>query len=124
MSEDKIAGANADNRNRKEDTKFEAGRRAFKSVIPETTSDGTILVDWYDAQDPENPQNWSDWKRLVVTLIVCFYTFAVYVGSAIYISSEYGVMTAFGVSAQKASPIIHLRPCVQVRIFFSTLETR
>ena len=103
-SEDTIAetAPNADRMSEKEATVLKAGRRDYGSMVREKSSDGTILVDWYNKEDPENPQNWSDSKRLVVTLIICFYTFAVYVGSAIYISSEYGVMATFGVSDQKA----------------------
>lgn len=36
-------------------------------VIPERLADGTILVDWYDTDDPENPQNWSLAKKNFVT---------------------------------------------------------
>ena len=81
---------------------LEVNRRHDGSMVREKSSDGAILVDWYNTEDPENPQNWSDSKRLVVTLTICFYTFAVYVGSAIYISSEYGVVATFSVSDQKA----------------------
>ena len=73
------------------------------AIMPTKTSDGTILVDWYTSDDPANPQNWSNKKRFFVSLIVCMYTFAVYTGSAIYTSSEQGVITQFGVSATDAS---------------------
>lgn len=36
-------------------------------IIPEKLDDGTILVDWYDTEDPENPQNWSTKKKYFVT---------------------------------------------------------
>lgn len=36
-------------------------------IIPEKLEDGTILVDWYDTDDPENPQNWSLKKKSFVT---------------------------------------------------------
>lgn len=36
-------------------------------IIPETLEDGTILVDWYDTDDQENPQNWSLRKKNFVT---------------------------------------------------------
>ena len=36
-------------------------------IIPEKLDDGTILVDWYDTDDPENPQNWSTNKKYFVT---------------------------------------------------------
>jgi DHA1 family multidrug resistance protein-like MFS transporter len=35
-------------------------------IVPEKTADGVILVDWYDTNDQENPQNWSFGKKCVV----------------------------------------------------------
>lgn len=37
-----------------------------RPIIPEKLEDGTILVDWYDTDDPENPQNWSLRKKAFV----------------------------------------------------------
>ena len=48
--------------------------------MPEKTADGTILVDWYDTSDPENPQNWSSKKKGLVVLQIYLYTLAVYIG--------------------------------------------
>ncbi|KAF4982740.1 hypothetical protein FZEAL_1693 [Fusarium zealandicum] len=72
-------------------------------IVPRKTKDGAILVDWYYSDDTENPHNWSNNKRLGITLIICFYTFVVYTSSAIYTSSTEGVMRAFGVSQLKAT---------------------
>ncbi|KAF4966186.1 hypothetical protein FSARC_6070 [Fusarium sarcochroum] len=72
-------------------------------VVPRRTKDGSILVDWYYSDDNENPHNWTNNRRLGVSLIICFYTFVVYTSSAIYTSSTEGVMRAFGVSQLKAS---------------------
>ena len=72
-------------------------------IIPQRTSDGTILVDWYTTDDPANPQNWTLGKKSFASLQVCLYTLAVYMGSAIYTPSEEGVMKAFGVSQEAAS---------------------
>lgn len=72
-------------------------------IAPQKTADGNILVDWYTTDDPANPQNWSNTKRGFVTLVICLYTFAVYTGSAIYTSSELGVIEHFGVNATDAS---------------------
>ena len=72
-------------------------------VIPQKTSDGTILVDWYTTDDPANPQNWSLGKKNLVSLLICLYTFAVYTGSAIYTPGEPGVIERFGVSDENAS---------------------
>jgi DHA1 family multidrug resistance protein-like MFS transporter len=36
-------------------------------IVPAVLDDGTILVDWYTTDDPENPQNWSLGKKSFVT---------------------------------------------------------
>lgn len=51
-----------------------------RPIVPEKTADGTILVDWYDTNDPENPQNWSSKKKGLVVLQIYLYTLAVYIG--------------------------------------------
>ncbi|KAF4626668.1 hypothetical protein G7Y89_g11492 [Cudoniella acicularis] len=78
-------------------------RTQTKPIVPQKTSDGTVLVEWYTTDDPANPQNWSNGKRLLVSLVICAYTFVVYTGSAIYTSSEGGVIEKFGVSDTVAS---------------------
>ena len=82
---------------------LEIERTKTLPIAPTKTADGNILVDWYTTDDPANPQNWSNWKRGFVSFIICFYTFAVYTGSAIYTSSEGGVIEKFGVSPTDAS---------------------
>ena len=72
-------------------------------IVPQKTSDGNILVDWYTTDDAANPQNWSAGKKHFVSLILSLYTFAVYTGSAIYTPSIPGVIERFGVSETSAS---------------------
>ncbi|KAJ4123581.1 hypothetical protein NW765_006605 [Fusarium oxysporum] len=72
-------------------------------AAPNATENGVILVDWYSDQDPANPQNWSNLRRALVGLIICFYTFVVYLSSAIYSPSTEGVMERFGVSNLEAT---------------------
>ncbi|KAJ5786900.1 major facilitator superfamily domain-containing protein [Penicillium pulvis] len=67
-------------------------------ITPKKTKDGAILVDWYYTDDDENPHNWSNLKRALLTTIICLYTFVVYTTSAIYTASELGIMKEFGVS--------------------------
>ena len=74
-----------------------------KPIVPTRTSDGTILVDWYSTDDPANPQNWSQKKKAFTALLIDLYTFAVYCGSSIYVSSEPQIMERFGVGETKAS---------------------
>lgn len=78
-------------------------RTQTKPIVPVKTSDGTVLVEWYTTDDPANPQNWSDKKRFLVSLIICLYTFVVYTGSAIYTSSEEGVIQKWGLRPVDAS---------------------
>ncbi|KAG0649458.1 Caffeine resistance 5 [Hyphodiscus hymeniophilus] len=72
-------------------------------LTPKVSHAGTILVDWYSEDDPANPYNWSDLRRGLLALIICLYTFVVYLSSAIYTSSTEGVMEKFGVSNLKAT---------------------
>lgn len=37
-----------------------------RPILPARTADGTILVDWYNTDDPANPQNWSQKKKAFV----------------------------------------------------------
>ena len=63
----------------------------------------TTLVDWNGPSDPSNPQNWPQSHKILVTVLLCVYTFAVYVGSSIYTSSQQAVMDKFDVSHVAAS---------------------
>ncbi|KAI9814886.1 MAG: hypothetical protein M1832_005614 [Thelocarpon impressellum] len=74
-----------------------------RPIVPTTTTDGVILVDWYATDDPANPQNWSGRTKAFVALQIDLYTFVVYCGSSIYVSSQMGVMQEFGVGVPKAS---------------------
>lgn len=78
-------------------------RTATTPIVPQMTANGKVLVDWYTTDDPANPQNWSNGKRFLISLIICLYTFVVYTGSAIYTSSEQGVMEKFNVGPTAAS---------------------
>ncbi|ETS83258.1 hypothetical protein PFICI_05134 [Pestalotiopsis fici W106-1] len=72
-------------------------------IVPKKTKDGAILVDWYYTDDPENPHNWTNLRRAMVTVLICIYTFVVYTSSAIYTTSESGVMAEFGVNDTQAA---------------------
>ncbi|KUL89018.1 hypothetical protein ZTR_06002 [Talaromyces verruculosus] len=85
-------------------TQNEESRAArAQPIAPTKTSDGTILVDWYTSDDPENPQNWSSTKKALVVLQIYLYTLAVYMGSSIYSPSTAAVQERFGVSPTAAS---------------------
>jgi DHA1 family multidrug resistance protein-like MFS transporter len=78
-------------------------RTQTKPIIPIKTAEGNVLVEWYTTDDPANPQNWSQKKKFFVSLIICLYTFVVYTGSAIYTSSEQGVIEKWGLRPVDAS---------------------
>lgn len=78
-------------------------RGPTRPIEPEKLENGTIVVDWYTTDDPENPQNWSFGKKAVVLLQILMYTMGVYMGSAIYAPSTAGVIERFGVSIGSAS---------------------
>ncbi|KAK5164954.1 GTPase-activating protein [Saxophila tyrrhenica] len=71
-------------------------------VDPEKGKD-IHLVSWYGDKDPENPQNWSTFKKVFVTFEICLLTISVYIGSAIYSSGTESVMATFGVSRVAAT---------------------
>ena len=73
------------------------------AIAPVKTADGLILAEWYTTTDPVNPQNWSHGKKAWTAFLICLYTFIVYAGSSIYVSSTLLVMSHFGVGAFKAS---------------------
>ncbi|KAK9775980.1 putative Major facilitator superfamily (MFS) profile domain-containing protein [Seiridium cardinale] len=73
-----------------------------RHVDPEKGKD-YYIVDWYGPNDPENPLNWSHGKKFFVTFEICFLTFSVYIGSAIYSAGIVDVMSHFGVSQVAAT---------------------
>jgi hypothetical protein len=51
----------------------------------------------------QNPRNWSRPKKFFVTFEICFLTFSVYIGSAIYTPGLMDVMSEFGVAQVPAT---------------------
>ena len=72
-------------------------------IMPTRTADGVTLVDWYTTDDQENPQNWNSGRKAGAVGIIFAYTFVAYAASAIYTSSELGIMQKFNVSQTKAA---------------------
>lgn len=65
----------------------------------ETQADlDTKIVTWIDENDPANPQNWSLFKKCATTGQVCFLTFSIYIGSAIYTAGIVDIEHYFGIS--------------------------
>lgn len=80
-------------------------------IVPRKTKDGAILVEFYYTDDPDDPKNWSNARRAWVTALICFYTFVVYMSSAIYTTAETGVMDEFGVSKVQSALGLSLFVC-------------
>ncbi|ORY60831.1 MFS transporter [Pseudomassariella vexata] len=74
----------------------------IRRVDPEKAPD-YYIVDWYGPNDPENPRNWSRPKKFFVTFEICFLTFSVYIGSAIYTAGLLDVVQHFAVSRVAAT---------------------
>ena len=72
------------------------------AVDPERGRDGDV-VDWFGPDDPENPMNWNKPKKFWATFCICFLTFSVYIGSAIYTAGIVDVTEVFGVSQVAAT---------------------
>lgn len=77
--------------------------REMQAIIQPKTKNGIILVDWYNTNDQENPQNWSSGRKTLVVLQIYMYTLAVYIGSAIITPSQPYIEAQFDVSPQVAS---------------------
>ena len=73
-------------------------RTQSRPIVPQTTADNLILVDWYTTDDPANPQNWSTFKKCSVVFILALYTFTVYCAGPVFTTSEPGLQVQFGVS--------------------------
>ncbi|KAL5118376.1 hypothetical protein ACEQ8H_003725 [Pleosporales sp. CAS-2024a] len=71
--------------------------RTGASIGTELKQHQTSLVDWTGPDDPSMPQNWPLVQKVIMTFIIAVYTFAVYVGSSIYTSSEPAVEDVFRV---------------------------
>lgn len=78
-------------------------RKQTTIIMPQKTADGVILVDWYTTDDPANPQNWGSWYKIWVVTIIWFYTFMVYMTSAIYTPAEPYLMELWDIGQSKAS---------------------
>ena len=81
------------------DTEASATQNEAELNKLETRPDLDIkLVTWIDENDPANPQNWSLFKKCATTSQVCFLTFSIYIGSAIYTAGVVDIEHYFGIS--------------------------
>ncbi|CAG8098256.1 unnamed protein product [Penicillium olsonii] len=64
----------------------------------DTFESKSYLVDWIPHNDHEDPQNWSLCKKLFALFQIYIYNFTIYMGGAIFSSSENGIQHEFGVN--------------------------
>ncbi|KAK4937461.1 hypothetical protein LTR10_021913 [Elasticomyces elasticus] len=82
------------------DEELDLEKTKSRPISLQKSKDGFVLVDWYTTDDPENPQNWSQRKKIFVLTQICF---AMYGGSSIYVLGEQGVMDRFNVGNAAAA---------------------
>ncbi|KAE8374213.1 major facilitator superfamily domain-containing protein [Aspergillus bertholletiae] len=71
--------------------------------VPDTTTDGIVLVGWYSDDDPENPYNWPRWAKIMVYIQINFYTFVVYMSSAVFTPAEVEFQAEYDVPSSVGS---------------------
>ncbi|PYI31217.1 multidrug resistance protein-like protein [Aspergillus indologenus CBS 114.80] len=71
-------------------------------INPEKGKDVNV-IDWWDENDQENPQNWPLWKKVFVTFEICLLTFSVYIGSSIFTPGIVTVTKEFQISQVAAT---------------------
>ncbi|KAM0258610.1 hypothetical protein ACHAQJ_003781 [Trichoderma viride] len=76
-------------------TRQETVRQMAAKIEPKVTDTGITLVDWYNTNDQENPQNWPTSKKLRTTVQIYLYTLSVYIGSAIITPSALDIERIF-----------------------------
>ncbi|KAF9886504.1 hypothetical protein FE257_011411 [Aspergillus nanangensis] len=62
-----------------------------------------IQVNWYSAEDEDNPHNWSQAKKAFVLTVIGAYSFVVYLSAPIYTPSTNAFIDEFNVNHAEAS---------------------
>ncbi|GLB02649.1 hypothetical protein AtubIFM57258_006106 [Aspergillus tubingensis] len=75
-----------------------SGQSSSSWIDPEVTPEGTIVVDWYSPDDPDNPHNWSFAAKLLVYVEVNLFTFLVFMAAANFAAAEGEFEILFGVT--------------------------
>jgi DHA1 family multidrug resistance protein-like MFS transporter len=80
----------------------------YESQTSSESDSNDKLVEWYGVDDPDNPQNWSTWKKSFTFFQICLLTFAVYSGSAIITPAQPTFVEIYGISAQASSLVLSM----------------
>lgn len=81
----------------------EGARRSTEETPVDKDRNSVILVTWHGPDDVDNPLNFGSTKKGAITALTCLYTWAIYVGSSIYTSSQPGIEKHFGVGNFESS---------------------
>ncbi|OJK00414.1 hypothetical protein ASPACDRAFT_28651 [Aspergillus aculeatus ATCC 16872] len=73
------------------------------TALPSSAQRGSPTIITWAPDDPENPQNWSIPKKLLVSSQIWLLTFAIYIGSAIYSPGIPSAAQHFGISSVAAT---------------------
>jgi MFS transporter, DHA1 family, multidrug resistance protein len=49
---------------------IDPARTTSLEIVPVRTKDGITLVDWYTEDDPANPQNWPNGKKIWIAFLI------------------------------------------------------
>lgn len=71
-------------------------------VVDIATENGYIVIDWYDDNDPENPQNWSNLKVGWIMSLTGLLCLAIYMGSSVYTPGVAAMMEDLNTTQVKA----------------------
>ena len=71
-------------------------------VVDIAADNGYIVVDWYDDNDPENPQNWSTLKVGWIMGLIGLLCLAIYMGSSVYTPGVAAMMEDLNTTQVKA----------------------
>ncbi|KAK5121017.1 hypothetical protein LTR85_005801 [Meristemomyces frigidus] len=96
------SGSDSSSRTRVGDSTANVNHASGIKIDPEKGRD-LHMVSWYGPDDPENPMNWSSFKKVFVTFEICLLTTSVYIGSSIYSAGTTSVVAIFGVSEVAAT---------------------
>ncbi|KAH8195632.1 hypothetical protein TruAng_010189 [Truncatella angustata] len=58
----------------------------------------TVIVDWYGPADPDDPKNWSGWKKSIVYFVINYTSLVVYMATSLYAPAQTEVQRVFQTS--------------------------
>lgn len=78
-----------------------SGMKGLLCVAASSTEQEVVLVDWNGPEDPENPYNWPQRKKVMVTAIALFATFVSMLNGSILTVAHNAINSEFKVSDEE-----------------------